>query len=378
MCESALNGYNSTVFAYGQTGAGKTYTMLGDEKNPGIMFNTMKEIFKEMKKHARDREYTIRVSFLEIYNENIKDLIMVSQDVLELREDPIKGVQVAGLSEIEVHTADEIFELLIYGNKNRTQEATGANETSSRSHAVLQIICEYKEKDAGVKAEIKVGKLSLIDLAGSERASKTGNRGLRMIEGANINKSLLALGNCINMLHENNSKNQSNYIPFRDSKLTRLLKDSLGGNCRTVMIACIAPSASNYEDTHNTLKYANRAKNIKTNVQRNVLNVEYHISQYTDLIGQLRGEIATLKGQLGGSPTVHRTLDQPISSHAAEVRLEDIANYRDSLKRHFKEEIRYKTAIASHDREIENLNWSLLNKRAELSLIIKEKGASNI
>lgn len=284
LCEGALNGYNSTVFAYGQTGAGKTYTMLGDENNPGIMFNTMKEVFKEMKKHQRDREYTIRVSFLEIYNENIKDLIMVSQDVLELREDPIKGVQVAGLSEIEVHTADEIFELLIYGNKNRTQEATGANETSSRSHAVLQIICEYKEKDAGVKAEIKVGKLSLIDLAGSERASKTGNRGMRMIEGANINKSLLALGNCINMLHENNSKNQSNYIPFRDSKLTRLLKDSLGGNCRTVMIACIAPSASNYEDTHNTLKYANRAKNIKTNVTRNVLNVEYHISQYTDLI----------------------------------------------------------------------------------------------
>lgn len=117
-----------------------------------------------------------------------------------------------------------------------------------------------------MKADIRVGKLSLIDLAGSERAAKTGNRGMRMIEGANINKSLLALGNCINMLHENNSKGQTNYIPFRDSKLTRLLKDSLGGNCRTVMIANIAPSSSNYEDTHNTLKYANRAKNIKTNV----------------------------------------------------------------------------------------------------------------
>ena len=116
-----------------------------------------------------------------------------------------------------------------------------------------------------------------------------------MIEGANINKSLLALGNCINMLHENNSKGQSNYIPYRDSKLTRLLKDSLGGNCRTVMIANIAPSSSNYEDTHNTLKYANRAKNIKTNVQRNVLNVEYHVSQYTDIINQLKHEISSLK-----------------------------------------------------------------------------------
>lgn len=180
--------------------------MIGDDKNPGIMFNTMKELFKQMKRHQIDREYTIRVSFLEIYNENIKDLIMLRSDVLDLREDPIKGVQVAGLSEIEVHTPDEIFELLVYGNKNRTMEATGANETSSRSHAVFQIISEYKERDAGVKAEIKVGKLSLIDLAGSERAAKTGNRGMRMIEGANINKSLLALGNCINMLHENNSK----------------------------------------------------------------------------------------------------------------------------------------------------------------------------
>lgn len=298
LCDGVLNGYNSTVFAYGQTGAGKTYTMLGNEQNPGIMFNTMKEVFVQMKQHQSNRDYIIRVSFLEIYNENIKDLIMLSNDVLDLREDPIKGVCVAGLSEIEVHTPDEIFELLIYGNRNRTQEATNANETSSRSHAVLQIICEYKDKGSGIKSEIKVGKLSLIDLAGSERAAKTGNRGMRMIEGANINRSLLALGNCINMLHENNVKQQQNYIPFRDSKLTRLLKDSLGGNCRTVMIANIAPSNSNYEDTHNTLKYANRAKNIKTRVQKNVLSVEYHVSQYTDIIAQLRSEIQSLKEQL--------------------------------------------------------------------------------
>ena len=159
-----------------------------------------------MKDFKLDREYNIRVSFLEIYNEQIRDLIMVSSDVLDLREDPIKGVCVAGLSEIEVDTPEEILDLLIFGNKNRTQEATGANETSSRSHAVMQIICEHKDRDAGIEAEIRIGKLSLIDLAGSERASKTGNRGIRMIEGANINRSLLALGNCINALHENNAK----------------------------------------------------------------------------------------------------------------------------------------------------------------------------
>lgn len=159
----------------------------------------------------------------------------------------------------------------------------------------MQIICEHKDRDAGIEAEIRIGKLSLIDLAGSERASKTGNRGIRMIEGANINKSLLALGNCINMLHENTAQGKQNYIPFRDSKLTRLLKDSLGGNCRTVMIANISPSNACYEDTHNTLKYANRAKNIKTNVSRNVLNVEYHVSKYTQIIAQLKGEITELK-----------------------------------------------------------------------------------
>jgi kinesin family protein 18/19 len=202
---------------------------------------------------------------------------------------------VSGLSEIEVDTPEEILDLLIFGNRNRTQEATGANETSSRSHAVLQIICEHKDKDAGVTAELRTGKLSLIDLAGSERASKTNNRGIRMVEGANINRSLLALGNCINALHENNSKNKADYIPFRDSKLTRLLKDSLGGNCRTVMIANVGPSNLCYEDTHNTLKYANRAKNIKTTVVRNVMSVEYHVSKYTSIITQLRGEISDLK-----------------------------------------------------------------------------------
>ena len=143
-------------------------------------------------------------------------------------------------------------------------EATGANATSSRSHAVLQIICEHTLKNSGITGEIQTGKLSLIDLAGSERASRTNNKGQRMIEGANINRSLLSLGNCINALHENHATGKTNYIPYRDSKLTRLLKDSLGGNCRTVMIANVSPSVKQFEDTHNTLKYANRAKNIKT------------------------------------------------------------------------------------------------------------------
>jgi kinesin family protein 18/19 len=144
---------------------------------------------------------------------------------------------------------------------------------------------EHKDKAHGINAEINIAKLSLIDLAGSERASNTNNRGLRLVEGANINKSLLALGNCINALCDQTRNNIKNgHIPYRDSKLTRLLKDSLGGNCRTVMIANISPAFAAYEDTLNTLKYADRAKQIKTIVKRNVLNVEYHISNYTKII----------------------------------------------------------------------------------------------
>ena len=161
-----------------------------------------------------------------------------------------------------------------------------------------------------------------------------------MIEGANINKSLLALGNCINMLHENTAKNQTNYIPFRDSKLTRLLKDSLGGNCRTVMIANIGPSNACYEDTHNTLKYANRAKNIKTNVTRNVLSVEYHVSKYTQIIAQLKGEIAELKSQLQGkNPQIAISMSRELTSTS------DIDRFKEDLNTHFGDEIKCKKRI---------------------------------
>ena len=188
------------------------------------------------------------------------------------------------------------MDLLHGGNLKRSQAATAANEVSSRSHAVLQVLVQCNDRAPGVVANIKVGKLSLVDLAGSERAANTKNTGARLVEGANINRSLLALGNCINALGEKGNK--GNFVPYRDSKLTRLLKDSLGGNCRTVMIANISSAESSFEETLNTLKYANRAKNIKTNVQRNVLNVNYHISEYVQLINNLRSEINVLKDQI--------------------------------------------------------------------------------
>ena len=208
----------------------------------------------------------------------------------------LPGPVVAGITEVEVASSQQIMDLLHGGNLKRSQAATAANEVSSRSHAVLQVLVQCNDRAPGVVANIKVGKLSLVDLAGSERAANTKNTGARLVEGANINRSLLALGNCINALGEKGNK--GNFVPYRDSKLTRLLKDSLGGNCRTVMIANISSAESSFEETLNTLKYANRAKNIKTNVQRNVLNVNYHISEYVQLINNLRSEINVLKDQI--------------------------------------------------------------------------------
>ena len=318
LIDGVINGYNATVFAYGATGAGKTYTMLGNDNNPGIMPLTLKELFNKVNSF-NDREYKLKFWYLEIYNENIRDLLkfmaknnsnsnldtsdnninLTSNEYLDLREDPEKGVVVSGITEINVNNSNDMLKILKRGNRNRTQEATGANETSSRSHAILQVSIEYKDKNSGINIEIKFSKLSLIDLAGSERASATQNRGIRLIEGANINRSLLTLGNCINALCDANTKgNKKIHIPYRDSKLTRLLKDSLGGNARTVMIANVSPAISTFEDTYNTLKYANRAKNIKTFVTRNVLTAQYHISNYINIINNLKAEINQLKQQI--------------------------------------------------------------------------------
>ena len=317
LIDGVVNGYNATVFAYGATGAGKTYTMLGNENNPGIMPLTLRELFNKVNSF-NDREYNLKFWYLEIYNENIRDLLkfmaknksnsnldntdnninLTTNEYLDLREDPERGIVVNGITEININNSKDMLKILKRGNRNRTQEATGANETSSRSHAILQVSIEYKDKNSGIDIEIKYSKLSLIDLAGSERASATQNRGIRLIEGANINRSLLTLGNCINALCDANKGNKKVYIPYRDSKLTRLLKDSLGGNARTVMIANISPAINTFEDTYNTLKYANRAKNIKTFVTRNVLSAQYHISNYVNIINNLKAEVAQLKQQL--------------------------------------------------------------------------------
>jgi len=262
----------------------------------------MADLFQLIEDRKEEYSHDVLVTFLEIYNEEIRDLLAepgqsTPRGGLQIRED--KSVKVAGLTELRPTSADEVKQIVLLGNTRRTQSPTNANETSSRSHAVLQVHVTRSPRTADVTEERTIATLSIIDLAGSERAAATTNMGQRMVEGANINKSLLALGNCINSLCE--SGGAVRHVPYRNSKLTRLLKFSLGGNCKTVMIVCVAPTSQHFDDTHNTLIYAERATRIKTKVvTRNVLNVNRHVGQYVEAINRLNQEVAELKAKLAG------------------------------------------------------------------------------
>ena len=267
--------------------------MLGGGNQLGITFLTMQEIFNKVQALEEEKSCEVAISYLEVYNETVLDLLNPGAQLLNVRDDG-KATSIPGLTLHKPQGPEAILELLKFGNGNRTQHATDANSESSRSHAVLQVFVRQKDKSAGLSAEVKVAKMSMIDLAGSEKGTVTaGKTALRSREGSNINKSLLALGSCINNLAEG-----AKYIPYRNSKLTRLLKDSIGGNCRTVMIANVSPSAETFEDTFNTLKYADRAKKIKISLKQNVLNVNFHLGQYTKIVEDLRTEITALKERI--------------------------------------------------------------------------------
>nr|XP_058904818.1 kinesin-like protein KIF18B [Kogia breviceps] len=293
--DSFLQGYNCSVFAYGATGAGKTHTMLGREGDPGIMYLTTMELYRRLEACREEKRLEVLISYQEVYNEQIHDLLE-PKGPLAIREDPDKGVVVQGLSFHQPTSAEQLLGMLTRGNRNRTQHPTDVNATSSRSHAIFQIFVKQQDRIPGLTQALRVAKMSLIDLAGSERASSTHAKGERLREGASINRSLLALINVINALAD--AKGRKSHVPYRDSKLTRLLKDSIGGNCRTVMIAAVSPSSLAYEDTYNTLKYANRAKEIKLSLKSNVISLDCHISQYASICQQLQAEVATLREKL--------------------------------------------------------------------------------
>uniref|UniRef100_A0A8C7FJ82 Kinesin-like protein n=1 Tax=Oncorhynchus kisutch TaxID=8019 RepID=A0A8C7FJ82_ONCKI len=360
LIEGLISGYNATVFAYGPTGCGKTYTMLGTDREPGIYVRTLNDLFKAIEETSDDMQYNISMSYLEIYNEMIRDLLNPSSGFLDLREDSKGEIQVAGITEVSTINAREIMELLMKGNKQRTQEPTAANQTSSRSHAVLQVAVRQTSRCRDLLQEVRFARLFMIDLAGSERASQTQNRGQRLKEGAHINRSLLALGNCINALSE---KHGNKYINYRDSKLTRLLKDSLGGNSRTVMIAHISPASLAFEESRNTLSYADRAKSIRTRVKRNLLNVSYHIAQYTNIISDLRSEIQRLKKKIADQAGRQLNLDRADIRHVqAEVQAHSTQASRaemDQLREQLLEAFRSQMEIRRSLMELDNSNMEI-------------------
>jgi kinesin family protein 18/19 len=278
-------------------------------------------------RYTQDKDYTVECSYTEVYNELVFDLLIPNSSALELREDPERGPMVAGLTHVKVEDETQIFSLLRQGNARRKTEETGANAVSSRSHAVLEIWVTRSERNHYNKA-FSTGKLALVDLAGAERASETNNRGQQLRDGANINKSLLSLANCINALGKRKKKGFV-FVPFRDSKLTRILKDGLCGNSRTVMVATVSGSSLQYEHTVNTLKYANRAKEIKTHVRENQGTVETHIAEYQRMIDalqeerrDLQAEVKRLKSQPGsqaGSRSGSGLLGMPPPMPAEEV-----------------------------------------------------------
>ncbi|XP_073416522.1 kinesin-like protein KIF19 [Dendrobates tinctorius] len=373
LIEGVISGYNATVFAYGPTGCGKTYTMLGTDREPGIYIRTLNDLFKAIEETSDDMEYEVLMSYLEIYNEMIRDLLNPALGYLDLREDSKGVIQVAGITEVSTINAKEIMQLLMKGNKQRTQEPTAANKTSSRSHAILQVTVRQKSRVKNITQEVRVGRLFMIDLAGSERASQTQNRGQRMKEGAHINRSLLALGNCINALSE---RGGNKYVNYRDSKLTRLLKDSLGGNSRTVMIAHISPASSAFEESRNTLTYADRAKNIKTRVKRNLLNVSYHIAQYTSIISDLRNEIQRLKEkideqglkQMRNEKSDIRNIQAEVQLHTLPYDKREMDQLREQLIKAFREQMDIRKQLM----DLENNHMEIQMETSRHFLIIAD------
>ncbi|XP_041075643.1 kinesin-like protein KIF19 isoform X2 [Polyodon spathula] len=372
LIEGLISGYNATVFAYGPTGCGKTYTMLGTDREPGIYVQTLNDLFKAIEETSDDMQYSVSMSYLEIYNEMIRDLLNPSAEFLDLREDSKGVIQVAGITEVSTINANEIMQLLMKGNKQRTQEPTAANRTSSRSHAVLQVAVRQQSRCRDILQEVRFGRLFMIDLAGSERASQTQNRGQRLKEGAHINRSLLALGNCINALSE---KGGNKYVNYRDSKLTRLLKDSLGGNSRTVMIAHISPASTAFEESRNTLAYADRAKSIRTRVKRNLLNVSYHIAQYTHIISELRSEIQRLKKKIDEQDSRQvndgadiRNVQAEVQAHSTKQDRREMERLRGQLIDAFRQQMEVRKSLM----ELENNNMEIQIDTAKHLLTIAD------
>uniref|UniRef100_A0A8C0GBT0 Kinesin family member 13A n=1 Tax=Chelonoidis abingdonii TaxID=106734 RepID=A0A8C0GBT0_CHEAB len=348
--EKAFQGYNACIFAYGQTGSGKSFSMMGNAEQLGLIPRLCGALFQRISVEENDSQtFKVEVSYMEIYNEKVRDLLdpKGSRQSLKVREHKVLGPYVDGLSQLAVTNFEDIESLMSEGNKSRTVAATNMNEESSRSHAVFNIVVTQTLYDlqSGNSGE-KVSKVSLVDLAGSERVSKTGAAGDRLKEGSNINKSLSTLGLVISSLADQAAgKGKNKFVPYRDSVLTWLLKDNLGGNSQTAMIATISPSADNYEETLSTLRYADRAKRI---VNHAVVNEDPNAR----VIRELREEVEKLKEQLSQA--------EALKAPELKEKLEESEKLIKELTVTWEEKLRKTEEIAQErQRQLESMGISL-------------------
>ncbi|NXE14414.1 KIF3B protein, partial [Lophotis ruficrista] len=376
LVDSVLQGFNGTIFAYGQTGTGKTYTMegvRGDPEKRGVIPNSFDHIFTHISR-SQNQQYLVRASYLEIYQEEIKDLLAKDQSKrLELKERPDTGVYVKDLSSFVTKSVKEIEHVMSVGNQNRSVGATNMNEHSSRSHAIFVITVECSELGLDGENHIRVGKLNLVDLAGSERQAKTGAQGERLKEATKINLSLSALGNVISALVDG----KSTHIPYRDSKLTRLLQDSLGGNAKTVMVANIGPASYNVEETLTTLRYANRAKNIKNKPRVNEDPKDALLREFQEEIARLKAQLE--KRSIGKRKRRERRRDGGEEEEDTEEG-EDEGDDKDDYWREQQEklEIEKKAIVEDHSLVAEEKMRLLKEKEKKMEDLRREKEATEM
>ncbi|XP_020591197.1 kinesin-like protein KIN-7L [Phalaenopsis equestris] len=357
---AAINGFNGTAFAYGQTSSGKTFTMNGSQFDSGIIPLAVRDIFNTTHK-ITDREFLVRVSYMEIYNEEINDLLSLGNQRLPIHESLERGVYVAGLREEIVNSADQVLELIKLGEANRHVGETNMNVRSSRSHTIFRMVIESSAKDSTSSVDaIRVSVLNLVDLAGSERIAKTGAGGVRLKEGKHINKSLMILGNVINKLSENGK--QRSHIPYRDSKLTRILQPALGGNAKTSIICTVAPEEVHTEETKGTLQFASRAKRITNCAQVNEILTD------AALLKRQKQEIEELRRKLQGHHSEvleHVILKQRNDMHKSELEREKLAM---ELEEEKKSRQKLEHHVVEQQKKIDCLNKLLSSDKAKKSI----------
>ncbi|KAI4280862.1 MAG: hypothetical protein L6R38_004117 [Xanthoria sp. 2 TBL-2021] len=374
LLDNAFQGYNNCIFAYGQTGSGKSYSMMGYGEESGVIPRICEDMFRRITDYQKDKNltYTVEVSYLEIYNERVRDLLNPStKGNLKVREHPSTGPYVEDLAKLVVRSFPEIQQLMDEGNKARTVAATSMNDTSSRSHAVFTLIVTQKRHDEETRLDTeKVAKISLVDLAGSERATSTGATGARLKEGAEINRSLSTLGRVIAALADlsTGKKRNTSMVPYRDSVLTWLLKDSLGGNSMTAMIAAISPADINFEETLSTLRYADSAKRIKNHA---VVNEDPNAR----MIRELKEELAQLRSKLSSGATAGGVAEEQYSQDTPlDQQIVSITQADGTVKKVSKADIAEQ--LNQSEKLYEDLNQTWEEKLQKTEKIHKEREAA--